>query len=86
LDGSEKSYFRSLFKQGIAFAWSILATTKHTGSSTTDRARGHRIMKKDTSQTHIEEAPKGISLETIIAVGVFGWMALGVVMMGLGIW
>ncbi len=43
-------------------------------------------MKKELSQTHIEEAPKGISLETIIAVGVFGWMALGVVMMGLGIW
>ena len=28
-------------------------------------------MKKDISQTHVEEAPKGISLETIIAVGVF---------------
>ena len=43
-------------------------------------------MKKDIIQTHVEEAPKGISLETFIAVGVFGWMALGVVMMGLGIW
>jgi len=43
-------------------------------------------MKKEITQTHVEEAPKGISQETIIAVGVFGWMALGVVMMGLGIW
>jgi hypothetical protein len=43
-------------------------------------------MKKDMVQSHAEEASRGISLETIIAVGVFGWMALGVVMMGLGIW
>ena len=43
-------------------------------------------MKKDIAQRHSEEAPRGMSLETIIAVGVFGWMALGVVMMGLGIW
>lgn len=43
-------------------------------------------MKKEISQSHAEESPTGMSLETIIAVGVFGWMALGVVMMGLGIW
>ena len=43
-------------------------------------------MKEDTVQSHAEEAQRGMSLETIIAVGVFGWMALGVVMMGLGIW
>ncbi|MFO0730328.1 MAG: hypothetical protein U0361_04910 [Nitrospiraceae bacterium] len=43
-------------------------------------------MKKDTARIQTEEAPRGLSLETIIAVGVFGWMALGMVMMGLGIW
>lgn len=43
-------------------------------------------MKKEIAKTHAEESPRWISLETIIAVGVFGWMALGVVMMGLGIW
>ena len=43
-------------------------------------------MKKETVPSCAEEAPRGMSLETIIAVGVFGWMALGVVMMGLGIW
>ncbi len=43
-------------------------------------------MKNDTEKSRVEEAPTGMSLETIIAVGVFGWMALGVVMMGLGIW
>jgi hypothetical protein len=26
------------------------------------------------------------TLETIISVGVFGWLAMGVVLMGLGIW
>ena len=43
-------------------------------------------MKKVTVLSWAEEAPRGMSLETSIAVGVFGWMALGVVMMGLGIW
>lgn len=32
------------------------------------------------------EGEKGMSLERIIAVGVFGWLALGVVLMGLDIW
>jgi hypothetical protein len=27
-----------------------------------------------------------ISLETIISVGVLGWLAMGMVLMGLGIW
>lgn len=27
-----------------------------------------------------------MSLETIISVGVFGWLAMGMVLMGLGIW
>jgi len=52
----------------------------------TDPARGRPAMKKEVTKSHVEEVPTGISLETIIAVGVFGWMALGVVMMGLGIW
>lgn len=32
--------------------------------------------KKDTS----------LSLETIIAIGLFGWLALSMALMGLGIW
>jgi hypothetical protein len=28
----------------------------------------------------------GMSLETMISVGVFGWLAIGMVLMGLGIW
>ena len=43
-------------------------------------------MKKENPQSRAEETQRGMSLETIIAVGVFGWLALGVVMMGLGIW
>jgi len=27
-----------------------------------------------------------MSLETIISLGVFGWLAMGMVLMGLGIW
>jgi hypothetical protein len=27
-----------------------------------------------------------MSLETVIAAGVFGWLVIGMVMMGLGIW
>jgi hypothetical protein len=43
-------------------------------------------MKKDQVQTQVQQQDKGISLETMIAVGVFGWLAIGMVMMGLGIW
>jgi hypothetical protein len=43
-------------------------------------------MKKDQVRTQAQEQDKGMSLETMIAVGVFGWLALGMVMMGLGIW
>ena len=42
-------------------------------------------MKKDIIQTHVEEAP-GDQPGNHHRGGVFGWMALGVVMMGLGIW
>jgi hypothetical protein len=43
-------------------------------------------MKKDQVQAQVQEQDKGISLETMIAAGVFGWLAVGMVMMGLGIW
>jgi len=39
--------------------------------------QGHSVKeKKDTS----------LSLETIIAMGLFGWLALSMALMGLGIW
>lgn len=44
------------------------------------------LMNKDQMQAQVQGQDKGVSLETMIAVGVFGWLALGVVMMGLGIW
>ena len=44
------------------------------------------FMNKDQVQAQAQGQDKGVSLETMIAVGVFGWLALGVVMMGLGIW
>jgi hypothetical protein len=37
-------------------------------------------------QTGIEEKKGRMNLETIISVGVFGWLAIGMVLMGLGIW
>ena len=39
--------------------------------------QGHSVKEKtDTS----------VSLETIIAMGLFGWIALSMALMGLGIW
>ncbi len=35
---------------------------------------------------HISQKESGMSLETMISVGVFGWLAIGMVLMGLGIW
>jgi hypothetical protein len=33
-----------------------------------------------------EKAETSMSLETIIAMGLFGWIALSMTLMGLGIW
>lgn len=33
-----------------------------------------------------KEKPLSLSLETIIALGLFGWIALSMALMGLGIW
>ena len=33
-----------------------------------------------------EKAGTSISLETLIAIGIFGWIALSMALMGLGIW
>jgi len=33
-----------------------------------------------------EKAESSLSLETIIAMGLFGWLALSMALMGLGIW
>jgi hypothetical protein len=39
-----------------------------------------------TNHNHSSEQETGMSLETIISVGVFGWLAVGMVLMALGIW
>ena len=33
-----------------------------------------------------EKADTSMSLETIIAMGLFGWLALSMTLMGLGVW
>lgn len=33
-----------------------------------------------------EKTAPSISLETLIAMGIFGWIALSMALMGLGIW
>ncbi len=33
-----------------------------------------------------EQTDNSMSLETVIAMGIFGWIALSMTMMGLGIW
>ena len=33
-----------------------------------------------------DNSDSSVSLETIIAIGLFGWLALSVTLMGLGIW
>lgn len=38
------------------------------------------------SKPNSKPSDSGITLETIITVGVVGWLAIGMVLMGLGIW
>ena len=41
---------------------------------------------KSSQQTSDKQSDSTTSLETIIAVGLFGWLALSMTLMGLGIW
>ena len=41
---------------------------------------------KSSQKTPDEQSDSTTSLETIIAVGLFGWLALSMTLMGLGIW
>ena len=47
-----------------------------------DQAHGIRQPHQESSN----QAGLNMTLETIISVGVFGWMAMGMLLMGLGIW
>jgi len=43
-------------------------------------------MIKNQDRSMKETADTSMSLETIIAMGLFGWIALSMTLMGLGIW
>jgi hypothetical protein len=43
-------------------------------------------MIKNQDHSVKEKADTSMSLETIIAMGLFGWIALSMTLMGLGIW
>ena len=45
-------------------------------------------MKSTTQepQNHYRKSNSSFSLETLIAIGLFGWLALSMTLMGLGIW
>lgn len=43
-------------------------------------------MKPLHTETNSTSGESRMTLEAIISVGVFGWLAMGMVLMGLGIW
>ncbi len=43
-------------------------------------------MIEDQDHNVKEKADASMSLETIIAMGLFGWLALSMTLMGLGVW
>jgi len=43
-------------------------------------------MIKNQDQNAKEKTDTSMSLKTIIAMGLFGWIALSMALMGLGIW
>lgn len=43
-------------------------------------------MSQPEDQTLKSKATTSMSLETAIAMGLFGWLALSMTLMGLGIW
>ena len=45
-----------------------------------------RGMIEDQDHSVKEKKGTSLSLETLIAIGLFGWIALSMALMGLGIW
>lgn len=43
-------------------------------------------MSKHQNSSTKEQSDSSMSLENVIAMGIFGWIALSMTMMGLGIW
>jgi len=43
-------------------------------------------MSENQDRSSKQNAVTSMSLETIIAMGLFGWIALSMTLMGLGIW
>ena len=43
-------------------------------------------MKPLNAESKNPASESRVTLETIISVGVVGWLAMGIVLMGLGIW
>ncbi len=43
-------------------------------------------MKPLDTQAKTAAPESGVTLETIISIGVLGWLTLGMVLMGFGIW
>ena len=43
-------------------------------------------MIENRDHTVKEKTDASMSLETVIAMGIFGWIALSMALMGLGIW
>lgn len=41
---------------------------------------------QNTSPNNPNQSESRMTLETMISAGVFGWLAMGMVLMGLGIW
>lgn len=52
----------------------------------TDPFLWRRAMIQDQDNRAKEKTDTSISLESIIAMGLFGWIALSMALMGLGIW
>jgi hypothetical protein len=66
--------------KGTLFAseWTTLETSIHCSNGSDDMKSSQHAPDKRS------DAP--MTLETIIAVGLFGWLALSMTLMGLGIW
>ena len=47
---------------------------------------GFPFMKPLDTQAKTAASESGVTLETIISIGVLGWLTMGMVLMGLGIW
>ena len=68
-------------------AWTLLNPVRASSILSVEQSEDCAVLMKPLdNQSKTTASESRMTLETIISIGVLGWLAVGMVLMGLGIW